>query len=333
MIVNEYKAVFENGAFKDLFQQFISYKQGLGFKYGRAAQCCLKRLNAELNTFKLNKPVLTKAIIESLASKHGSEAPATQLKRICYLRHFASFLKEMGYKAYIYPVYYNIVYHDSFAPYIFSEQQIQAIILASDTMPFRMTSPKQHMVWPAFLRVLYGCGLRLSEALNLKVKDVSLDSGILFIEKSKNNTSRYVPMSESLITYLSQYTTNTSLDLTDDGYFFPAPDKGRYAIHTARYHIKRFYEKAGIPRLGNGRYPRVHDIRHTYSCHALRKMQENGYDLYYSLPILSAYLGHQGIRDTEKYLRLPIFQFPSVVEAENAVLNGIIPEVPDYEQA
>ena len=333
MIAKEYTVTFEDGVFKELFQKFIAYKQGLGFKYGREAQSCLRRLNAELNVLKLVNPVLTKATVESLASKHGHEAPATQLKRICYLRHFAAFLKEMAYEAYVYPDYCNVVHHESFAPYIFSERQIQSIVLVADSMPFSLASPKHHLVWPAFFRVLYGCGLRLSEALNLKAKDVSLDSGILYIEKSKNNTSRYVPMSASLISYLSKYAADVGLDLLGDGYFFPAPDNGRYAINTARGHIKKLYEKAGIPRLGNGRHPRVHDVRHTYSCHALKKMQDSGYDLYYSLPILSAYLGHQGIRDTERYLRLPIFQFLAVVDAENAVLNGIIPEVPDHEEA
>jgi integrase len=116
-------------------------------------------------------------------------------------------------------------------------------------------------------------------------------------------------------------------------YFFPAPDGGRYAINPAYNHIKKIYEAAGIPRLSKGRLPRIHDLRHTYCCHALMQMQENGFDLYYSLPILSAYLGHQGIRDTERYLRLPVFQHPAVIEAEPAILGDIIPEVADYEEA
>jgi hypothetical protein len=62
-------------------------------------------------------------------------------------------------------------------------------------------------------------------------------------------------------------------------------------------------------------------------------MQENGFDLYYSLPVLSAYLGHQGIRDTERYLRLPFFQHSAVIDAETAVLGDVMPEVSDHEES
>jgi hypothetical protein len=56
-------------------------------------------------------------------------------------------------------------------------------------------------------------------------------------------------------------------------------------------------------------------------------IQQQGLDLYYSLPILSTYLGHQGIRDTERYLRLATLKFPSIVEIERTAWDSIIPEV------
>jgi hypothetical protein len=59
---------------------------------------------------------------------------------------------------------------------------------------------------------------------------------------------------------------------------------------------------------------------------------ENGIDLYYALPILSTYIGHQGIRDTERYLRLSVFQHATIVNAELDILKGIIPEVHEYEK-
>jgi len=242
------------------------------------------------------------------------------------------FLQEIGYEAYIYPEYYKTIHHEYFAPYIFTERQIASIIKTSDSLPFMARTPRRHIIWPAIVRVLYGCGLRLSEALSLKVKNVNLDSGILHIEKSKNWTSRFVPMSPSLKSYMANYMLKINLDPKCSAYFFPAPDGGRYAVNTAYTQIKKIYEESGIPRLSNGRLPRIHDLRHTYCCHALKQMQKNGFDLYYSLPILSAYLGHQGIRDTERYLRLPVFQHPAVVDAETAILGDIIPEVTDYEE-
>ena len=314
MIEQEYRITFEDGVFKELFLKFIQYKKGLGFKYGREIEYSLSRLNKDLNSYDLEKPRLSKKIVETLANRIPSEASATQFKRIGLLRHFAIFLNNMGYEAYVYPHLYNVNCSSGFSPYIFSHEQISGIIHAADSLEYCAKSPAHHIVWPTFVRILYGCGLRLSEALRLTVKDVDLFHGVLYIEKSKKNTSRFVPMSASLIQYCVLYAERMKFDMNGKGYFFPAPDNGRYGINTAQSLIKKVYALAGILPMSNGRLPRIHDIRHTFSCHSLEKMQEQGVDLYYSLPILSNYLGHQGIRDTEKYLRLAIFKFPGIVD-------------------
>jgi len=324
------KAVFEDGVFKELFLTFIKYKQGLGFQYGHAIQANLRRLNVQLNEFQLHMPILTKEIVESLCSKRPHEAPATQQKRVSLLRHFAEFLNEMGYEAYVYPANYSVKWIDCFAPYIFNHEQINNIIMAADSLKPLKASPTYHLVWPAFIRVLYGCGLRLSEGLELKTIDVDLDAGIIYIDKSKKGTSRFVPLSASLTKYCREYALK--MNLTDSKYFFPSPRKTRYSVNAAFGQIKKVYAKAGIPHLSNGRLPRIHDLRHAYCCHALEQMQEKGFDLYYTLPIISTYVGHQGIRDTERYLRLPAFQYPLIIDAENVVLKGIVPEVCEYEE-
>lgn len=327
MIEKEYTVTFEDGIFKELFLKFIQYKRGLGFKYEREIEYALSRLNKKLNSYDIELPRLPKEVVEKLAERIPSETSATQVKRIGFLRHFAIFLNNMGYQAYVYPKLYNVKYDSGFSPYIFSHDQIAAIISASDSLRCSVKSPKYHMVWPAFVRVLYGCGLRLSEALRLQVKDVDLKNGVLYIEKSKKNTSRYVPMSISLTQYCVFYAERMKIDMDGNGYFFPAPDNGRYAIYTSRSAIKKIYAQAGIPHMSNERLPRVHDIRHTFSCHSLEMIQQQGFDLYYSLPILSTYLGHQGIRDTERYLRIATFNFPSIVEIERSAWDCIIPEV------
>lgn len=327
MIEKEYTVTFEDGVFKELILKFIQYKRGIGFKYGREVESALSQLNKRLNAYDIETLRLPKEIVMKLAERIPLEASATQAKRIGLLRHFAIFLNIMGHEAYVYPQLYSVKANCSFSPYIFSHEQISAIISASDSLGYSAQSPKYHIVWPTFIRVLYGCGLRLSEALRLQTKDVDLKKGVLYIEKSKKNTSRYVPMSTSLMQYCGFYVERMNLDMHGNGYFFSAPDNGRYGINTAQSAIKKLYSMAGIPHLSHGRLPRVHDIRHTYSCHALEMMQQQGFDLYYSLPILSTYLGHQGIRDTEKYLRLATFQFPNIVEIEQAAWDGIIPEV------
>ena len=239
MIEKVRKITFEDGIFKELILKFIQYKKGLGFKYGREIEYSLSRLNKDLNSYHLEIPRLSKKIVETLADRIPSEASATQFKRIGLLRHFAIFLNNMGYEACVYPHLYNVNCSSGFSPYIFSHEQISAILSTADSLEYSAQSPKYHIVWPTFVRILYGCGLRLSEALRLPVKDVDLFHGVLYIEKSKKNTSRFVPMSASLMQRCALYAEQMRFDRNGKGYFFPAPDNGRYGINTARSLIKK----------------------------------------------------------------------------------------------
>lgn len=64
-----------------------------------------------------------------------------------------------------------------------------------------------YKVFPVLFRIFYGCGLRISEALNLKVKDVDLENGIIAVYESKNNNDRLVPLSNNLKNILTDYQT------------------------------------------------------------------------------------------------------------------------------
>ena len=77
--------------------------------------------------------------------------------------------------------------------------------------------------------------------------------------------------------------------------------------------------------------PRVHDIRHTYAVHALEKMIDEGQDVYCTLPILSAYMGHRGIESTEKYLRLTEESYNRIIDSTAPFYADVFPEVVHHE--
>jgi integrase len=318
---------FEDGIFKDLCLKFIEYKRGSGLKYDESAEYTIRVLNKNLNKYDLSTPRLTKEIVEDLAGKLVHESSKTQTKRISLLRQFALFLNYIGIESYVFPVKYRLREVDNFTPYIFRLEQIQAIFKVSDSLKLHPKYPLYQIIYPTLLRVLYGCGLRLSEAICLKTNHVDLVNSLLFIEKSKKNKSRLVPMSASLTKNCIAYIQKMNLDMNSGGYFFSAPDHGKYSRCAVRYAIINIYARAGIPLLKNGLYPRIHDIRHTHAVHAIEKMSALGYDMYCSLPILSAYLGHNGVRETEKYLHLTDFKFTDILESQKKSYHGVIPEV------
>jgi len=329
MYNKEHPIEFEDGAFKQLFLDFIRYQQSLGYKYGNSSIYTLRSINGAINQMDLaqEQPCLSKKMIESLVEKRPQETCGTQQYRIGLIRQFSLYMNRVGCEAYVFPKRFLPKNRSDFRPYIFSDNEISAIISAADCLKPMKRSPKYHLIYPALIRLLYGCGLRISEARYLKTRQVDLDQGILYIDKSKNNTSRYVPMSGSLTDYLRHYVREARIDLDGEGFFFPAPDGGHYDLKTLYTGVKDIYHQARIEALSNGKLPRVHDLRHTFSVHAIRRMKNKGRDVYTSTPLLSAYLGHTNMIDTEKYIHLTAFEFGNFIADSRDLLNGVIPEV------
>ena len=176
------------------------------------------------------------------------------------------------------------------------------------------------------LRILYGCGLRLNEALLLKTGDVDTTQGVLYLSNTKNGSQRCVPMSVSLWKYVDYYLEQMAYPPDYNGYFFTSPDGNHYNSTPVYVMMKKYMKAAHISRE-DGTPPRVHDLRHTFAVHALEKMNREGCDLYYALPILSTYLGHGSIRSTEKYLRLTFETRDSITDSMSGIYDNIFPEV------
>ena len=78
-------------------------------------------------------------------------------------------------------------------PYVFTDDEVRRLFTAIDSQPMSSFTSKA-MVDPVLFRVLYGAGLRVSEALHLTLADVDASSGTLRVRDSKNGESRTVPV-------------------------------------------------------------------------------------------------------------------------------------------
>ena len=96
-------------------------------------------------------------------------------------------------------------------------------------------------------------------------------------------------------------------------FFFPSPYGGRYPERTIYAYFRRFLWEVGISHGGRGKGPRVHDLRHAFAVHCLKRWVRNAVDLTVALPYLSAYLGHEGLKGTQRYLRLTSELYPDIV--------------------
>lgn len=312
------------GDFRELLIQFVQMKQSLGFDYvGEANQ--LKRFSQFALKFTIRTHALTKELAEAWTKKRPNERDVTWEHRINNLKQFALFLSNLGYDAYI-PACRAKINRHLYVPYIFTPEQLLRFFAECENIKSYPLSNK-HLVSPAIFRLLYGCGLRISEALALKRKDVDLKQGIVIIRCSKFNKDRLIPMSPSLTRYLAAYSLKIHTLSTPEDHFFMKKDKTAITSDTTYDNFRNILWKIGISHGGKGRDPRLHDFRHTFAVHSLNQMVRQGVDLYCALPILSTYLGHSSVEATERYVRLTEEAYPGILDTVSRTCAYVFPAV------
>ncbi len=156
---------------------------------------------------------------------------------------------------------------------------------------------------------------------------VDLDDGILTINHSKKDNSRQVPMSDFLTERCRSFSKRVHPYSVAEDYYFPALDGKPMTILNLYHNFRRFLWRARISHGGRGCGPRIHDLRHTYACHCLKKWAIQERDLTVYLPVLKAYMGHDSFTETAYYLRLTADVFPDILLKMETRYLEIIPEL------
>lgn len=282
----------------------------------------------------VTSPVLTKEIVEKWISKRPNEKQKNQRWRLNFTKRFASNLISKGYDAYYPPLTISSRNDKNFAPYIFSNSEIAALIRYFENMKPSRHYPNGHIVFPMIFKTLICCGLRANEAATLLVKEVDIQNGILFINNAKHGKFRQVPISEFLHTEYVAYYNEIHSESGPDDYFFP---NARGKSHHTNIIYDRFREAlwaCGIQHKGHGYGPRVHDLRHTFAVRCMLKFAKTkDVDITTALPYLSVYLGHYNINKTQYYLHLVSEAYPDLIHKQCDYLGDTIPtwEVDDEE--
>lgn len=191
------------------------------------------------------------------------------------------------------------------APYIYSVEELRRMVLATDEL--RSTaSPLQAPTFRTLLLLLYGTGMRVGEALALKLSDVDLDSCLITVRNTKFYKSRLVPIGPNLTTQLAKYKRQRcalSLPQEDSSAFFATKTGHGLSYHRTNKVFQRIRRIAHVRREANARYqPRIHDLRHTAAVHRVIAWYREGANVQRLLPGLATYFGHVDIKSTQRYL-------------------------------
>ena len=183
-------------------------------------------------------------------------------------------------------------------PDTLSEEEIDRLIAAID-----LSKPEGERN-RAMLETLYGCGLRVSELVNLKLSDLFFDEGFIKVT-GKGDKERFVPIVNSTIKYINNYIIYIRNHLTiqqgyEDTLFLNRRGKQltRAMIFTI---IKQLAEKIGLKKSVS-----PHTFRHSFATHLL----QNDADLR-SIQLM---LGHESITTTEIYVHMDKSHLSKVIQ-------------------
>ncbi len=263
---------------------------------------------------------LPREFVEKWAAKREHESTKTWANRIIVIRKLGKYMQNRGMQAYVLPTD-NRGKQSSFVPHIYTDDELHRIFEQADLIPSYTNCPDRTDVASLLFRMVYGCGLRISEALNLTMKDVDLDSGVLSIKDSKFGASRLVPMSPQLKERCRVYADKVRRFALEPDPFFPAPDGKHYSHRGINQTFRQILHVAGIPHTKTG--PRIHDLRHTFAVNCLKSWVREGKDINALLPVLSFYLGHKGMSGTQNYLRLTVDMFPKITASLEHLIGDI----------
>lgn len=118
--------------------------------------------------------------------------------------------------------------------------------------------------------MLYSCGLRISEALSLKVRDVDIQGGSLIIRDTKFFKDRLIPMHKNLTIRCLEYFERTLVLAAPDDYFFPSGNTEHIRNSAFYQYFRNLLRITGIRVAKSGSGPRVHNLRHTFAVHCLK---------------------------------------------------------------
>ena len=311
--------------FKDDINSFLNLKHSSGYKY-TTGKILIEQFDSLCFSKYPNETVLTKDIALKWAIPRENESCSSLENRIVVVREFAKYLNSLNKNAFIIPTSY-IHKKQKYRSYIYSSSEIKRIFDVIDNRKYGCYHKNTYIVLPVLFRILYCCGLRISEALNLKVKHVDLENGIIAVYEAKNNNDRLVVLSDELKSICLEYFKQMHSNYSEDDFFFYTKNRNiSITKSTLRKSFSIILNLSGIEKSKQNN-PRIHDFRHTFAVNCLKKFVKEDKDLNAYLPILKTYMGHSKFKSTEYYLKLTNDMFPDILDKVNSYISEAIPRI------
>jgi integrase/recombinase XerD len=278
-------------------QEYLSLRRDLGFKLQDAGKGLL-----DFVTFM----DITQALALAWAQQPANAHPAHWAQRLSFVRGFARHRSATDPRTQIPPPGLLPFRPKRARPYLYSDDEIQSLLRAALNMRCRFErSALRPWTYHCLFGLLSVSGLRLGEARNLELQDVDLATAVLTIRGTKFGKSRLVPLHASTCNVLADYIARRRQHWAArpvSSYLFVSSWGNRLDVgdvHRTFYALSR---QIGLRGVADSHGPRLHDMRHRFATNTLVTWYRSNQDPERRLPILSAYLGHVHVADTQWYL-------------------------------
>jgi integrase len=258
---------------------------------------------------------VTPAVFTEWVRTFDHVSPTTRRARMRVVRNFCLYLRRDDRTCFVPDP--NVFPAPSAAcrPHIFSVEQIARLLRVATTLPARSTSLLRGPVFRLAIVLLYTTGLRRGELVRLVMSDYDPVERTLLVRTSKFHKSRLVALSKSSADELERYLrARRRLPHHADAPLLVSNHRRLRAYSGGSFGLAmRHLFRAADIRMPDGRFPRVHDLRHTFAVHALLRWYRDGVDVQAKLPALATVMGHVSIASTAHYLALlgPVVEMAS----------------------
>ena len=153
---------------------------------------------------------------------------------------------------------------------------------------YKLYEAIEHKIVRVVVIFLYFTGLRISEATNLKLKNINLDEGIVKVISGKNNKDRVVILNDEIKQIVEDYINNIRPDNVTTDYLFATSKTGEVSNQYVNREIKKALKKTKINKDIS-----CHSLRHSYATALIN----NGANIVH----VSKLLGHSSVKTTNIY--------------------------------
>ena len=291
-------------------ERYLALRRALGFK--------LRDLSRELRTFaRFAEARGDSHLRAATALEWATRGPSPRARKV-RLRHIILLGRFLHVEDSAHEIPQQI-FHTRYArplPYIYEPDEVSRLIAA--TARLRESYPFRRETYGTLLGLIAATGLRLSEALDLRLDDV-LPGGVLRIRQTKFGKSRLVPLHQTAVAAIEDYLVGRRRRPVEDDHVFLSAHDRQLSSRTVNCTFHRILKISGVG-AAHPRRPRIHDLRHTFATRALQSCATHRQAVARHFVGLATYLGHADIKHTYWYLEATPELMSDVATAAEALV-------------